>query len=189
MAMERHRLPPSARMNILVAMCATEVVGIFLRVVGNADPLDLMIALPTFLFMVYIALALVNAQNARKSSDRRDIASLGAIARQCERMIELVDDVLKGAARGRAAVDYRTYLVLGQLATSVRLFVSRYERYLGREGVWAALEAETLATRASLSEPQDLGDYVASIRLCIYTIKKNVVGLDDPDLSAMREAP
>jgi len=171
-------------MNILVSLCATEVVGIFLRVVGNADPLDLMIALPTFLFMVYIALALVNAQNARKSSDRRDIDSLGAIARQCERMLALVGDAL-----GRAAVDYRTYLVLGQLATAVRLFVSRYERYLGREGVWAALEAEMLAMRAGISEPQHLEDYVHSIRLCISTVRGSVVGLDDPDLSAMREAP
>lgn len=182
--MAQHRPPPSARMNILVALCATEVVGIFLRVVGNAKILDLMIALPTFLFMVYIALALVNAQNARKSSDRRDIDSMNAIARQCEKMLALVGDALQGAA-----VDYRTYLLLGQLATAVRLFVSRYERYLGREGVWAALEAETLATRAGLSEPRHLEDYVDTIRRRIGKIRESVVGLDDPDLSAMREAP
>lgn len=182
--MGRHRPPPSARMNVLVALCATEVVGVLLRVVGNASVLDLMIALPTFLFMVYIALALVNAQNARKSSDRRDIYSIRAIARQCDKMLALVGDAI-----GRAAVDYRTYLVLAQLATAVRLFVSRYERYLDREGVWAALEAETLATRAGLSEPQQLRDYVDSIGICIGTIRGSVVGLDDPDLRAMREAP
>ena len=173
-----------ARVNILVAYGATVVMTTVMIVVGNATILDLMIAIPTFAFMAYISLALVSAQKAKRSEDERDIQSTEDHVLQCERSLDLIDKAISGNT-----VDYRTYMALNSLAITIRLFVSRYGRYLEEHGVWAALEAESTVMAAELSDENMLKGHIAPIRDYVSEVGRWILDADDPRLDAIQKSP
>lgn len=173
-----------ARENMLFAYGASVVMATAMIILGNATLLDLMIAMPTFAFMAYISLALVNAQRAKRGEDERGIQSTEDHVLQCERSLDLIEEAI-----ARATVDYRTYMALNRLAITIRLFVSKYGRYLEERGVWAALEAESLVMEAELVDAKSLKSYIGPIRDCVCEVGKRVLAADDPRFDAIQKAP
>lgn len=167
--------------NVLVAFGATVAMVTIMRVIGNATHLDVFIAAPPFMFMAYTALSLVGKKKARRAEDQRDMQSISDLVSQCVKALALIDEAV-----ARATVDYRTYMALNRLAITIRLFISRYGKYLERKGVWAALEAESLVMMAELSEGKSMGEHIEPIRDYIVGIKESVIGIDDPRLEAVR---
>lgn len=173
-----------ATTNMLSAFGFTVAMATIMLVLGKATALDIMVAAPPFMFMTYIVLAMIDAQKARRDEDQKDIISVVDLTAQCEKALAAIGDVVE-----MAAVDFRTYLALNHLAITIRLFVSRYERYLERRGVWAALEAESLLMKAEISGERRLKSHIEPIRDYILEIRANVIDVDDPRLGKIRSAP
>lgn len=172
-----------AAVNVLTAYGSTVVMAIVMVTVGGATLLDIMIAAPPFMFIVYTVLTLINTRRAKRDKVQKDIQSVSDLVSQCKRALVLIGDAV-----ARRRVDFRTYMALNHLATTVRLFVSRYERYLERDGVWAVLEAESLLMMAALSEEREIKSCMGPIRGYVDVIGENVIGPDDPRLAALQEA-
>lgn len=169
--------------NVFIAYGITVAMATALVVVGRATLLDVMIAAPPFMFIAYTVLTLINTRRAKRAEDQNSIQSIFDLVSQCKKTLVLIGEAV---ARGR--LDFRTYMALNHLATTVRLFVSKYERYLEREGVWAALEAESLLMMAALSEERKLKSCMGPIHGYMDDIGGNVISEDDPRLAAIQEA-
>jgi len=167
--------------NVLAAFGFTVGMITVMHVIGNATLLDMMIATPPFMFMVYTAMDMIGKKKAKRAEDQNDIQSIFDLVSQCIKSLSLIDEAVT-----RSAVDVRTYMALNRLAITTRLFISRYGRYLDRRGVWAALEVENLVAKAELAGEKDLKRYVSPIRDYITDIGANVIGMDDPRLEAAR---
>lgn len=169
--------------NMLAAYGFTVAMVTVMVVVGGATPLDVMIGAPPFMFIVYTVLTLMSTRKAKREEDQKDIASIFDLVSQCKRELVLI-----GEAVTRGSVDFRTYMALNHLATTVRLLISRYERYIKQKGVWAALEAESLLMMAALSEERELKSCIWSLRGYMDDIEGNVIDADYPRLVALQEA-
>jgi len=172
-----------AAANMAAALGATLAMAFAAHLLVGATALDIVIAAPPFAFVVCVSLAQMDAQGAKKAEDRKEIETLGGVLGQCERALALL-----AKAAGAAPASPQARAGMGHLAGTIRLLATRYGRYIENNGVWAALEAESLVMTAEILG-RDVGDRVGPLRDYVGVVGENVLDEDDPRLAAVRLEP
>jgi len=148
---------------------------------GELDAPNLVVGLPPAAFILLVLIRAYRANAAQREEEAGEIAAARSMARQCRRLVGLIEESLSGSPE-----DYRAGLALNQLSSTVMLLVARYRRYLDKSAVWAAMEAERLIMGAGLSRDGDLKDRMRPIGHQIGIMSAGIVDIDDPLLRAGR---
>jgi len=149
---------------------------------GEPDVADFVVGLPAIAFILLVLVRAYRASVAQRGRDLDDIADARFMVLQCR-------GFLRQIARSLPATldDYRVRLAMGPLSSAVRMFGSRYRRYLNKKAVWAAMEADSLIMRAELSRGADLGGRLRAIGHQIEIIDGGIVGVDERGLRDVRD--
>lgn len=150
---------------------------------GDHRPLDIIIGIPPFMFMVYVILSSRSSRRARKAEEKGEIDAAMYLAVQCERLLSRIYRV-EGALG-----THDTQAVFGHMLSAIRLLRSQYGRYLDKRATWAAQQIESIIIDAGMPGEEERDDSRAELLgRQIAAIRGGMLDIDDPRLRAVREA-
>lgn len=159
------------------------IMAVAMLAAGDHRPLDVIIGIPPFMFMVYVILSSRSSRRARKAEEKEEIDAAMYLTAQCEKLLSRTYH-----ERGALGAHDRQ-AVFGHMLSAIRLLRSQYGRYLDRRAVWAAQQAESIIIDAGMPGEEEgdegraelLGRQIAAIR-------NGLLDIDDARLRAVREA-